>query len=109
MRRRIRGPEAKLLKTLDKNRSLVVSDLDLTGVDLSRRAILGLEFRHCKLIGANFSGADLSLARFIDCDLYLADFSESVLYATWSVIQNPMLLRRRKGRGPRRMHHSRSS
>lgn len=83
MRRRIRGAEVKLLKALGKGRSLVVSDLDLTGIDLSCRAVLGLEFRHCELVGANFSGADLSLARFIDCDLYMADFSESVLYTTW--------------------------
>jgi uncharacterized protein YjbI with pentapeptide repeats len=83
MRRRIPGSEKRLLKVLGKGRSLVVSDLDLTGIDLSCRAALGLEFRHCELIGANFSGADLSLARFIDCDLYLADFSESVLYTTW--------------------------
>jgi len=83
MRRRIPDSEKRLLKVLGKGRSLVVSDLDLTGIDLSCRAVLGLEFRHCELIGANFGGADLSLARFIDCDLYLADFSESVLYTTW--------------------------
>lgn len=83
MRGRIVAPEAKLLKALRKGKSLVVSDLDLTGIDLSRRAILGLEFRRCELIGANFNGADLSLARFIDCDLYMTDFSESVLYTTW--------------------------
>lgn len=86
-KRRVRGriiaPEAKLLKALRKGKSLVVSDLDLTGIDLSRRAVLGLEFRHCELIGANFNGADLSLARFIDCDLYMTDFSESILYTTW--------------------------
>ena len=83
MRGRIMAPEVKLLKALRKSKSLVVSGLDLTGVDLSRRAILGLEFRHCELIGANFNGADLSLARFVDCDLYMTDFSESVLYTTW--------------------------
>lgn len=83
MRRRIPGPEAKLLKALRKNRSLIVSNLDLGGIDLSRRAVLGLEFRQCELTKANFSDADLSLTRFIDCDLYLADFTKSVLYTTW--------------------------
>jgi hypothetical protein len=83
VRERITAPETKLLKALRKSKSLVVSDLDLAGIDLSRRAVLGFEFRHCELIGANFNGADLSLARFIDCDLYMTDFSESVLYTTW--------------------------
>jgi hypothetical protein len=83
MRRQIPAPEAKLLKALRKSRSLAVSDLDLTGIDLSHRAVLGVEFRHCELIRANFSCADLSFARFIDCDLYLADFTKAVLYTTW--------------------------
>jgi hypothetical protein len=83
MRRRTQSAEAKLLKILSRSKSLIVTNQNFTGIDLSRRALLGIEFRGCELAGANFKGADLSLARFIDCNLYTADFSESVLYTTW--------------------------
>ena len=83
MRRRTESTEAKLIRSLGKSKSLIVADQNLAGINLSRRVLLGIEFRRCTLSGANFSGSDLSLARFIDCDLYMADFSESVLYTTW--------------------------
>lgn len=75
--------ETRLEKQLNKSRSLIVADQDLSGIDLGGRALLGIEFRHCELANAKFRGADLSLARFIDCNLYMADFSVSVLYTTW--------------------------
>jgi Pentapeptide repeats (9 copies) len=83
MHGRARSTEAKLLASLSRSKSLVVSDQNLNGINLGRRALLGIEFQRCELAGANFRGADLSLARFIDCNLYSADFSESVLYTTW--------------------------
>jgi hypothetical protein len=83
MRRRTQSLEVKLLRSLSKSKSLIVADQNLSGIDLGRRALLGIEFRRCELAAANFKGADLSLARFIDCNLYMADFSESVLYTTW--------------------------
>lgn len=83
MSKRVQSPEVRLQAALRKSKSLIVSDLNLNGLDLSCRAALGLEFRRCELAGANFSGADLSLARFLDCTLYMADFSGSVLYTTW--------------------------
>ena len=83
MLKRARSAKAKLLASLRKSKSLIVTDQNLTGIDLSRCALLGVEFRGCELAGANFRGSDLSLARFIDCNLYTANFSESVLYTTW--------------------------
>ena len=80
---RARTPEERLLLRLSRSKSLTVTDQDLSFINLSNRALLGIEFRRCELAGANFSGADLSLARFIDCNLYMTDFSESVLCTTW--------------------------
>jgi hypothetical protein len=83
MPKRKESPEVRLRRTLSRSKSLIVSDQNLSGIDLSKRALLGIVFRRCELAGADFLGADLSLARFIDCNLYMADFSESVLYTTW--------------------------
>ena len=83
MRRRTQSLEVKLGRSLSKSKSLTVADQNLSGIDLGRRALIGIEFRRCELAQANFKGSDLSLARFIDCNLYMADFSESVLYTTW--------------------------
>jgi hypothetical protein len=83
MRKRTESLKAKLRRSLNKSESLIITDQNLSGIDLRKHALLGIEFRRCELAGANFAGADLSLARFIDCSLYMADFSESVLYTTW--------------------------
>jgi pentapeptide repeat protein len=81
-RRRLSRFDA-LRANLQKGGRLVVTGWNLEGIDLSRRALLGVEFRDCELAFANFAGSDLSLARFVNCNLYLADFSGSVLYTTW--------------------------
>lgn len=73
----------RLRRYLARRNSLVVTELKLDGANLSRRALLGVQFRSCELVGVDFRGADLSLARFINCDLYMADFRGSVLYTTW--------------------------
>jgi hypothetical protein len=57
--------------------------MNLQGIDLRRRAVLGVEFRRCELAFADFTGADLSFVRFVDCNLYRADFTDTVLYTTW--------------------------
>jgi hypothetical protein len=83
MSERAHSPEARLRAALGVSKSLVVSDLSLNGIDLSRRAIIGIEFRRCEFVNSNFKESDLSLTRFLDCDLYSANFTESVLYTTW--------------------------
>lgn len=70
-------------RQLRRSKTLVVADRNLSGIDLSGRALLGIEFRRCELANAKFARSDLSLARFIDCSLYMADFTEAVLYTTW--------------------------
>jgi Pentapeptide repeats (8 copies) len=76
-------PFDRLLRRLSRQRTLVVSDMNLQHIGLRRRALLGIEFRRCELAFADFAGADLSYVRFTDCNLYRADFSNAVLYTTW--------------------------
>lgn len=75
-------PFDRLERRLRKSRDLIVSDLNLHGIDLRRRALIGIEFRRCDLAFADFRGADVSLTKFVDCNLYRADFADAVLYTT---------------------------
>ena len=77
------NPEALLRRELRRAPRMIVSGLQLDGLDLRQRAAIGLEFRDCELSFCRFDKADLSLTRFIDCDLYSTSFVDSVLYTTW--------------------------
>lgn len=72
----------ELRREFGKSGRLVVSGRNLEGIRFGRRALIGLEFRHCVLTHVDFTQADLSLAQFIDCNLYRADFTGAVLYTT---------------------------
>jgi uncharacterized protein YjbI with pentapeptide repeats len=63
-------------------RAGLISDKDLSGLDMKKSDLRKMQLSYRKLIGADFSECDLSDARLQGCDLRNADFTNAKLINT---------------------------